>query len=202
MTDLDDAFGYFRTLAVLVGDARKRAKDQPDTYPARLGISGLGKQVRKARLTELDDYFDDLDRTIFELFLLHLVATFERDAFARLQTAIGEARSTLDEHFPSRSPFARAAQHLVKDAKDDIYNLSGVQQLLKSYPGAATVDLAQLREHRNYVAHGGRVGTPSTFNKLADVHATLVRLLKLIKEVAQEDEALTRALDVDGDEQI
>jgi hypothetical protein len=179
MDDLDDEFFVYRTLAELSRQARSRALAAPhDSYVANIYVAGLMKKTSD-RKSAIESHFERLDRALFDQFLVRLVATFERCAFVQLRTALGEARTTLQRHYNSRHPFSRAAQHLVKDA-EDFWNLSGIEALLASYPQAACKDLQVLREHRNYVTHGGRVGKLSRYAKIDEVHSTLRELLQVI----------------------
>src|SRR5580704_1325424 len=140
----------------------------------------------------INDHFDRVDRALFDQFLVRLVATFERRAFEKLRAALGEAKSTVQKHYGSSQPFARAAQHLVMSASD-FPNLAKLDMLLKSYPRASLEDFHALREHRNYVAHGSRVGVgaPSRFVKIEEVKDMLRQLLQIIsKDVPEADESL------------
>jgi hypothetical protein len=69
---------------------------------------------------------------------------------------------------------------LVREPNSDVTNLRDIEVLLASYPQAAAQDLGALREHRNHIAHGGRIGRESTFSNLDDVQSTLTQLLEVI----------------------
>jgi hypothetical protein len=164
--------------------AKDRAKADPfGKFVAELGIPSLGK-ARSDRIAALEDYFDEIDRSLANSFLLRLVAAFEAEAFSRLATAIGAARSTIDDHYPKGLPFAKGARALVRDTTDLPY-LSDIQTLLKSDPQAPTDALDALREHRNKIAHGGRIGKESLFMDPEDVHRVLLELMNAILGTTQ-----------------
>jgi len=184
MTDLDDELVRYRTLAFLARRAKERALGAPfDSYVSDLGIPALGKRGtdRKAALQE---YFDSVEESLFDQYLLRLVAAFERLVFQKLNTAVGTARTTLEGNYPTASPFSRAARHLVKNTTDDFTNLADVEKLLASYPQSASKDLQELREHRNWIAHGGRLGQQSRFSRIDDVYTVLADLLVVIETQA------------------
>jgi hypothetical protein len=180
MTDLDDELVRYRTLAFLARRAKERALGAPfEPYVSDLGIPALGKKIAD-RKAAVEDYFDSVEQALFDQYLLRLVAAFERRAFQRLGTAVGTARTTLEENYPEASPFSRAVRHLVKDTKEDLTGLADVEKLLASYPQALSEDLQELREHRNWIAHGGRLGKQSRFSRIEEVHRILAYLLSVI----------------------
>jgi hypothetical protein len=181
MSDLDDELDRYRTLAFLAGRAKELALSKPsDKYVLDLGIPGLGKQRADEKAT-IKAYFDSVEKSLFEQGLLRLVAAFERLAYEKLKNAIGTARKTLREKYPPQSPFARVASHFVKDTNVGFKYLADVGKLFAKYPKSASKDLVELRSHRNWIAHGGRVGKPSTFSKIEDVHKALADLLSVIE---------------------
>ena len=180
MSDLDDELVCYKTLAFLTRGAKQRALGAPfDEYVSNLGIPALGKQKADRKAT-IEEYFDFVEESLFDQYLLRLVAAFERLAFQKLNNAVGTARATLEAKYPVDSPFSRAAGHFVKDAEVDFKSLADVEKLLASYPQSASKDLYELREHRNLVAHAGRLGERSTFSKIEDVHKALADLLSVI----------------------
>jgi hypothetical protein len=180
MNDLDDELRCYMTLAFLTRGAKQRALGAPfDEYVSNLGIPALGRQKADRKAT-IEAYFDSVEKSLFDQYLLRLVAAFERLAFDKLKNAIGTARATLEAEYPVDSPFWRAAGHFVKDAQVDFKSLADVEKLLASYPQSASKDLHELREHRNLVAHAGRLGERSTFSKIEDVPKALADLLSVI----------------------
>jgi hypothetical protein len=190
--DLEDEYSVYESLAELSRQARARALNPASKeWVASIHIIGLTEKMstNEDRKSTINDHFDRVDRALFEQFLARLVATFERRAFEKLRAALGEAKSTVQKHYGSSQPFARAAQHLVMSASD-FPNLAKLDTLLKSYPRASVEGFQALREHRNYVAHGSRVGVgaPSRFLKIEEVKDTLRQLLQIIsKDVPETD---------------
>jgi hypothetical protein len=180
MSDLDDELMCYNTLAFLARRAKERAVGAPfHEYVSDLGIPLLGKQ-KGDRKAVIEKYFDLVEESLFHHYLLRLVAAFERLAFQKLDNAVGTARRTLENKYPVDSPYAQAARHFVKDAKVGFTNLADVETLLASYPKSEYRDLQELREHRNWIAHGGRLGKRSRFSKIEDVHEALADLLSVI----------------------
>lgn len=92
MAELDDELARFRTFAFLVRRAKERALDAPyDQYVLDLGIPALGKKRVDKRTTTaaFEEYFDSVEATLFEQYLLRMVATFERLAFEKVAAAVG-----------------------------------------------------------------------------------------------------------------
>ncbi len=180
MSDLDDELAQYRTLAFLTQRAMERALSNPfDEYIRELpGFPRLGKQKADGKEI-IKEYFDSVKKSPFDQYLLRLVAAFERLAFLKLENAVGIASGMLGK-YPPESPFSRAAKKFVKDAKADFKNLADIEELLKSYPQSTSKDLEELRLHRNWVAHAGRLGERSTFSKIEDVHKALADLLSVI----------------------
>lgn len=177
MSRLDQELTYYNVLSQLLDEVRDRAQRNPSDK--RLGYLGLPfEKSRGDRRTALARYIDEIQLALDNAFLLRMVAAFESEAFARLDTAVGEARKTMHDHYRDALPFSRAASKLVRS---DIRELKGLQDLIASYPGAPVDKLEGLRNHRNHVAHGGRVGTLSVEDfDLTDVHRTLSDLLAVV----------------------
>ncbi|MGA2617590.1 MAG: hypothetical protein ABSF26_08280 [Thermoguttaceae bacterium] len=180
MSDLDDELVRYRTVAFLLRGAKERAIGNPSAqYVSDLGIPAL-KKAKPDRLAAIKEYFDSVEESLFDQYLLLMVAAFERLAYEKLKNAVGAARATISQHYPAPSSFSRAAQRLAKDV-DDFRNLADIEVLLASYPQSQSKDLQALREHRNWIAHGKRLGHQSLFSKMEDVHRTLEDILSVIE---------------------
>lgn len=179
MHDLDDELDRYRTLVFISRNAKQRALSDPfGDYVSSLGVPLLGRR-KTDNQAAIKEYFDSVEQSLFQQALLRLVAAFERLAYQKLRNAVGAARTTLDQHYPAQSPLSRAAARLAKDIAD-FPNLKDLEGVLASYPQSASKRLAELREHRNWIAHGGRCGEQSRFSKIEDVHQTLQELLSAI----------------------
>lgn len=185
MSRLDDELTYYNVLSGLLG----RARQQVDRNPHDKQLSELGlpfEKAKKDRRAELGEYIDKIQRALDEAFLLRLVAAFESMAFARVATALGEARRSVEERFSPTLPYARAAAKLVRN---ELHDLKDIEDLMASYSGSAVGKLKGLREHRNHVAHGGRIGRLSMADTdLAEVHQTLSSLMDAILGHEADDE--------------
>lgn len=176
---LEKELVYFRALATLVRKAREIARSNPyDRRIEDLGLPALGK-ARDDRNAALATHFDGIEAALADAFLLRLVAAFEAASFVRLGTCVGEARKALDGGLPDGTPFARAAAKLVANRSDGM-NLADLARLCRSYPTVDSDSVEALRLHRNYVAHGGRLGAQSTFADPVDVHRVLSETLAAI----------------------
>lgn len=177
---LDQELAYYTAISALIKRARDLAKSNPyDPRISDLGLPSLGKTT-KDRRAALDDDFDGMIAAVDDAFLLRLVAAFEVASFARLGTCVGESRKALNNGLPNGTPFARAAAKLLRNPNE--MKLTDIVKLCEAYPAKESKAIDALREHRNYVAHGGRIGKQSTFSKLTDVHRTLGEMLTAIGE--------------------
>lgn len=168
--DLADVLSQYRTLASALSRSRDRVIANPWSEEAKeLGV--LAKKTDTgSRKAAAESHFASTQQALLDAFIVKLVAAFEAAAFRKLATRIGEARSTLAKHHDALS----IVQRLVKD-KDEVRDLKGLEKLLQG-----DTSLAALREHRNLVAHGGRIGQLSTFATAEDVHDALVDLLEMV----------------------
>lgn len=181
-SSLDDELLYFNALAVIVRNAKEDVRNRPhEKKNLELGFFDSKKKQKKRDLhAQIDEHFDRLHSMIVDAFLLRLVAAFEVQAFEQLKNAIGEAKKAAKENMSPGAPFASAAEKLVR-SQENFRNLSDIEDLFTSYAWAPVEDFQQLREHRNHVAHGGRVGQLSRFTEIEDVHRSLSELLRAIR---------------------
>lgn len=171
---LDAAFAEYRTVAALTAAAKRRCLGSPmDGYVAELGLQQLSPK-KAERTGQIATHFDELEVSLFQQYLLKLVATFEASVFVRLDNAVGVAGKTMSAHYPKHEALARAAARLVKAPKDDVRDLGGLLDLLAVYPAVDATALKELRLHRNHIAHGGRVGEVSRFRTVEEIHRVLV----------------------------
>lgn len=177
MSRVDDELMFHRVLSALLDNVRRMAQTNP--YNEKLAELGLPpEKSKKDPRAALAEQIDKIQKALDEAFLLRLVAAFERMAYDRVATALGEARKAMTEHFSPQHPFSMAAAKLVRR---DLEGLKQIEELMASYPAAAESKLRGLREHRNFVAHGGRLGRQSADDAdLEGVHRTLVELMKAI----------------------
>ena len=180
LKELDLRLAEYRAIVRLAGEARDRAERQPDASFVRgLGLPDLGEKTADRRAA-IRRYFDALQQTLFEQCFVGMVATFERWAFIHLGNAIGEARKVVGSQYDAGVAFALAAENLVKDAQD-IGDLAQVEGFVACYPGKLAANLRELRHHRNWIAHGKRIGQQSRFNRIEDVHTALCDVVRAIE---------------------
>ena len=134
-------------------------------------------KVTSKAFVQIKEYFDEqLQQTIVDYALLDMVATFEKMLFLRIDNASGEIKRMVTEKYKAPAPLAKMSAAFIKD-QADVYNLAGVTALLEGkIPPRLVSQLAAIREHRNWLAHGKRsVGQPSTL--------TIHEVYKILQEI-------------------
>ncbi len=179
---LKAVFEKYRCLKGICFNARERAKSDPTNFVRTISLPFPGKEVKNRR-KYIANYFDELQKSIFDYSFLDLVAIFEEIVFSKISNASGEIKRIVKDEY-SKAPFRESAASFVKD-KDDIYNLSGVRKLLEGkIPQEMSADLAGTLEHRNYLAHGKRVGIgkQSTLCNTDELYEILQNILSIINK--------------------
>ncbi len=181
--ELRKALGRYNTLKKICTYARDRAGSNAVFASEKFEIPIVGAKTRDERQSLLG-YFDDLQKQIFESMFIEVVATFERVTSWRIGNALGMVKKIVKENYPKNCPLSRSTDELVKDKKD-IDNLGSVKNILKN---AASPDLqerlAEIINHRNYLAHGKKVTRVTNL----DIETT-VSVLEEILELIDSQEA-------------
>lgn len=173
-----DAFEMYVRLRKICENARERASNPADKYAQKILPPPAGKKPDE-RKKEISRCFSTLQFKIDELFFLEMVACFEQIVFEKIGSASGEIRRIVKERYAGPAPFHRISASFVKDG-DDIHSLRNVYHLLESHiPKYLSEQLAAIIEHRNFIAHGGRLGRQST-HSVEDVVIVLDEILNYI----------------------
>jgi len=156
--ELLQIYNQYNTLVKLSPQAQERSiSDKSDRYINTLGLDIIGGK-RKNRSNLINDYFDTLQKDLYDFAVLNFVATFEKLIFNRIALAEQASKSILASNYETSAPFATSIKSFVK-SKQDINNMSGVLNILS---GAISTTLRnklkEIIDYRNRIAHGKRFG--------------------------------------------
>ncbi|MDM8550243.1 hypothetical protein QUF72_09205 [Desulfobacterales bacterium HSG2] len=150
----------YTCLKKICENARERSLNPADKYAQKVLIP-LSEKKAGERRKEVARYFDTLHSKTDALFFLDMVARFEQIVFDKIDNASGQIRRIVKELYAKPDPFSKIAASFVKN-QDDIHSLRNVHNLLENHiPKYLSEQLAAIIEHRNFIAHGGRIGRPS-----------------------------------------
>lgn len=125
-------------------------------------------------------FADNLTRTAYQNSVVSLVATFERVVFSKYRTSYGTLKNVVSKSDVRPLDFFKSRENFINDSID---RLSGIIYLIE---GHITKDLLQklkqIKDHRNYIAHGKRDVAPP------DVELKLDEMAKVLDEVIREIE--------------
>jgi hypothetical protein len=180
-TDLDEAFNRYKCLVGICNNAQKRSCSNPSSsFVTTIRLPLAGQKSKNPR-NEIAEYFDGLSQKVFDFCFLDLVASFERIIFNTIGNASGEIKGIVRDKYKRPSPFHMTAASFVKK-QEDIYNLSGLKSLIsEKLPKNNSEVLSEILEHRNWIAHGKRVGKQSTLN-INELYNSLKDILVFIHE--------------------
>lgn len=173
-----DALETYIRLKKICENARERASNPADKYAQKISLPLSGKKPDE-RKKEISRCFSTLQFKIDELFFLDMVAHFEQIVFDKIGNASGEIRRIVKERYVKTAPFHRISASFVKN-ENDIHSLRNMHHLLENHiPKYLSDQLAAIIEHRNFIAHGGRIGRQSTLS-VEDVTRILNEILDYI----------------------
>jgi hypothetical protein len=108
------------------------------------------------------------------------VATFERVVFAKYRTAYGAIKNVVRDNATKPLDYFKSRENFVKD---NIDRLSGIILLIEGYISIELLTkLKNIKDHRNYIAHGKRDVAPPA------IEFTLQDMAKILDEVIDEIE--------------
>ncbi len=173
-------YNQYNTLIKLSLQAQERSiSDKSDKYINTLGLDIIGGK-RKNRSNLINDYFDTLQKDLYDFAVLNLVATFEKMIFNRVSLAEQKSKTILASSYEMSAPFATSIKSFVK-SKQDINNMSGVLNILSGTISTTLRNrLKEIIDYRNRIAHGKRFGKETDLTVL-EIMACLDEVL----EVAQ-----------------
>ncbi|RLC16861.1 MAG: hypothetical protein DRI57_10650 [Deltaproteobacteria bacterium] len=173
-----ELFQRYICLKRICENARERVSNPGDKYAQKIEIPLSGKKAVN-RKREVAKYFDALYFKIDELFFLDIVAHFEQIVFNEINNASGQLKGIVKERYRKPAPFNKIVASFVKD-EEDIYSLKNVYNLLENHiPKSLSEQLSAIIEHRNFIAHGGRIGKQSN-NSVENTVTILSEILRRI----------------------
>lgn len=168
---LQEVVKQFSSLNSIHQLSQKRALDNPaQPFVSNIGLNVLGKRPADAR-KEIARHFQDIGDRLTDAGILALIVTFEQQVFYQISQASGSICKVVKKHYIPPEPFSGNGRGFVKD-KDDMRNLGGVKALLNPIITQTLSDqLSEILDHRNWLAHGGRIGSKSKFdiNKMCNI---------------------------------
>jgi len=175
---LEDLFQRYICLKKICQNAQDRASNPADKYAQMISLPLSGKKSDD-RKKEINKYFDELQIRMDDLFFLDIVAYFEQIVFKKINNASGKIKAIVKEKYTRPEPFNIIAASFIKN-ETDIYSLRNLHNLLENHiPEYLSEQFASIIEHRNFIAHGGRIGKLSMFS-VKDIVTILEQILEYI----------------------
>lgn len=124
-------------------------------------------------------YIDKVNLLAYENGIVALVSTFEKLIFDMYDTSKGEIKKTIENNTPTQIPYYKSRKKVVREMN----NLADIINLIEG-----TIDedvfkqLKQIKEYRDYIAHGKRFGSVSPYTfKLEEIALILDKIIIEIK---------------------
>lgn len=176
---LRDVIDRYRCLESIRSHAQTITISDPSgKYVSMFSLPHVGRKIKNKR-EQLESYFNQLKQSLINNCILELIANFEEIIFTKVGNASGETRSVVAEKYKAK-PFYRDGGAFVKTHKD-IGNLSDVKFLLpNTLSSELSKQLSEIIRHRNWLAHGGRIGEPSSLN-IDEIYSTLQEILDRVR---------------------
>lgn len=176
------------TSSVKIYDSAKERIRRDGNFAIRIIPARKGRKIQnESHIT--DDYFGQLYAEITELYILNIIATFERIVFQKIDNAYGEIRSIVTIEYDKRhskkhkpAPLYHSAASFIKD-KEDVHSLSGARKILENQITEESSEyLREIIEYRNWLSHGKRrnVGRASTL-KIDEIKEILMKIIDEIE---------------------
>ncbi len=158
---LRDVIERYHCLENIVSHARRMALSDPSgKYLDIFSLPFVGKKV-KNKGEVLDSYFSQLQQNLMNYCFLDLVSKFEDILFAKISNASGEIRKLVAKEYNPPQPFCKDGKAFVK-TQTDIANLADARSLVaNAISPELSRQFSEIIRHRNWLAHGGRIGKPS-----------------------------------------
>ncbi len=176
---INSSIERYYCLLKLCDYAQNRAKSDPaGSFARAIELPLSGRKIRDKKIG-IDRYFNELQQYIIDYSFLDMVAAFEKTIFIKFGNASGDLKKIVKKEYIAPKPFYMSAESFIKN-RDDIYNLSGLKKILDGkIPSELSESLSEIIEHRNWIAHGKRVGKQSTL-KIEEVHNIIEKILNII----------------------
>ncbi len=174
--------------SVKIYDSAKERTRRDGNFTIRILPSRKTRKI-KDESHIVDDYFDLLYAEVTELYILDIIATFERIVFQKIDNAYGEIKNIVTTEYDKRhskkhrpAPLYHSAASFIKD-KEDVHSLSGARKILENQiTEESSEDLREIIDYRNWLSHGKRrnVGRASTL-KIEEIKEILMRIIDEIE---------------------
>ena len=176
--DLRNTFNYLSTLEIIVNKEVRQINGNK-YYLDKIVPEGISRTYSQKDKTA-KEFADNLVRTSYENSVISIVATFERVVFAKYRTAYGTIKNVIRDNATKPLDYFKSRENFVKD---NIDRLSGIILLIEGQLSPELLTrLKNIKDHRNYIAHGKRdVAPPAT-------EFTLQDMAKILDEVIDEIE--------------
>jgi hypothetical protein len=176
--DLRDTFNYLATIDnILQKEVRQISGNKH--YIDKIVPEQIAKVYSQKEKTALM-FADNLTRTAYENSVVSLVATFERVVFAKYRTSYGTLKNVVSASAVRPLDYFKSRENFINDSID---RLSGIIYLIEGHiTNELLQKLKQIKDHRNYIAHGKRDVAPP------DVELKLEEMAKVLDEVIREIE--------------
>lgn len=177
--DLRDTYNYLATIENILQKEVRQIKGNK-SYIDKIVPEEIVKVYSQKQQTALK-FADNLTTTVYENSVLSLVATFERVVFSKYRTSYGALKKVVSEFSAQPLDYFKSRENFIKD---NIDKLSGIIYLIEgNITGELMQKLKQIKDHRNYIAHGKRDVAPP------DVELKLDEMVKVLDDVIREIES-------------
>jgi hypothetical protein len=176
--DLRDTFNYLSTIDnILQKEVRQISGNKH--YIDKIVPEQLAKVYSQKEKTALM-FADNLTRTAYENSVVSIVATFEKVVFAKYRTSYGTLRNIVSASAVRPLDYFKSRENFINDSID---RLSGIIYIIEGHISNELLQkLKQIKDHRNYIAHGKRDVAPPDFELKLD------EMAKVLDEVIREIE--------------
>lgn len=111
-------------------------------------------------------FTDRMVRIVYENSVVCITSAFERIVFTKYRTAYGKVRSVVKEQSQPPMDYYKAREKFINGGID---KLSGIISLIEGHVSNDIFDkLKQIKDHRNYIAHGKRDVAPPAVEMTID----------------------------------
>jgi hypothetical protein len=172
--DLRETFNYLATIENILRKEIRQINGNK-SYIDKIVPEQMSMIYSKKEKTALM-FADNLTRTAYENSVVSLVATFERVVFAKYRTSYGTLKNVISKSAVRPLDYYKSKENFINT---DIDSLSGIIYLIEGHiTSELMLKMKQIKDHRNYIAHGKRdVAPPSVELKLDEVAKVLDEII-------------------------
>ncbi len=116
--------------------------------------------IYSQKLDKALGFKDNITQTAYNSAIILLVATFEKVVFAKYRTACGNFRKVLQDHTAKTIDYYKSREQFINSSID---KLAVIIELISGHlDNALLIELNNIKDHRNFLAHGQRDRTAPT----------------------------------------